>query len=49
MILNALVQRLKHRSKDDFRGRHFEASAWMVQEQNRLLLVCLGISQAIKA
>src|ERR671916_1484351 len=26
MILNALVERLKCRSKDDFRGRHFEAS-----------------------
>jgi transposase-like protein len=26
MILNALVERLKRRSKDDFRGRHYEAS-----------------------
>src|SRR5215208_5980862 len=26
MILNALVERLKRRSKDDFKGRHFEAS-----------------------
>src|SRR5829696_8986946 len=26
MILNALVERLKHRSKGDFKGRHFEAS-----------------------
>src|SRR5215213_5916266 len=26
MILNALVEKLKHRSKDDFKGRHFEAS-----------------------
>ena len=25
MILNALVERLKRRSKDDFKGRHFEA------------------------
>ena len=25
MILNALVERLKNRSKDDFKGRHFEA------------------------
>jgi transposase-like protein len=26
MILNALVERLKRRSKSDFKGRHFEAS-----------------------
>ena len=26
MILNALVERLKRRSRDDFKGRHFEAS-----------------------
>jgi transposase, IS6 family len=26
MILNALVEKLKHRAKDDFKGRHFEAS-----------------------
>jgi transposase-like protein len=26
MILNALVAKLKRRSKDDFRGRHFEAA-----------------------
>jgi hypothetical protein len=26
MILNALVERLKHRSKADFKGRHFEAT-----------------------
>ena len=26
MILNALAERLKRRSKDDFRGRHFEAA-----------------------
>src|SRR3954452_21033731 len=26
MILNALVEKLKRRSKDDFKGRHFEAS-----------------------
>jgi len=26
MILNALVERLKRRSKTDFKGRHFEAS-----------------------
>ena len=25
MILNALVEKLKHRAKDDFKGRHFEA------------------------
>jgi transposase, IS6 family len=25
MILNAIAERLKRRSKDDFRGRHFEA------------------------
>src|SRR4051794_35596104 len=26
MVLNALVEKLKRRSKDDFRGRHFEAA-----------------------
>jgi transposase-like protein len=26
MILNAVVERRKRRSKDDFRGRHYEAS-----------------------
>ncbi len=26
MILNALVERLRRRSKDDFKGRHFEAT-----------------------
>ena len=26
MILHALVERLKRRSKDDFKGRHYEAS-----------------------
>jgi transposase, IS6 family len=26
MVLNALVERLERRSKDDFKGRHFEAS-----------------------
>src|SRR3954449_7516281 len=26
MILNALVEKLKHRSKDDFKGRHYEAT-----------------------
>ena len=26
MILSALVERLKRRSKDDFKGRHFEAT-----------------------
>ena len=26
MILNALVERLKRRSKDDFKGWHFEAA-----------------------
>src|SRR3954451_2782030 len=26
MILSAIVDKLKHRSKDDFKGRHFEAS-----------------------
>src|SRR6188768_3834403 len=25
MILNAIAERLKRRSKDDFKGRHFEA------------------------
>jgi hypothetical protein len=37
MILNALVEKLKHRSKDDFKGRHFEASLTptMVRGQRR--------------
>ena len=26
MFLNALVEKLKRRSKDDFKGRHFEAT-----------------------
>jgi hypothetical protein len=26
MILNTLVERLKHRAKDDFKGWHFEAT-----------------------
>jgi IS6 family transposase len=26
MILNALVEKLKRRSRDDFKGRHFEAA-----------------------
>ena len=26
MILNALVEKLKRRSKDDFKGRHFDAT-----------------------
>ena len=26
MILNALVEKLKRRSKDDFKGLHFEAT-----------------------
>jgi hypothetical protein len=26
MLLNALVEKLKRRSKDDFKGRHFEAT-----------------------
>jgi transposase-like protein len=26
MILNALVEQLKRRAKDDFKGRHFEAA-----------------------
>ena len=25
MILSAIAAKLKHRSKDDFKGRHFEA------------------------
>src|SRR5215207_11260743 len=27
MILNALVEKLKRRSKDDFKGRHYEGNA----------------------
>ena len=26
MILSAIAERLKRRSKDDFKGRHFQAS-----------------------
>ena len=26
MVLNALVEKLKRRAKDDFKGRHFEAT-----------------------
>jgi transposase-like protein len=26
MLLNALVEKLKRRAKDDFKGRHFEAT-----------------------
>jgi hypothetical protein len=26
VILNALVEKLKRRSKDDFKGRHYEAT-----------------------
>ena len=26
MLLNALIEKLKRRSKDDFKGRHFEAT-----------------------
>ena len=26
MILNAIAEKLKRRSKDDFKGRHFQAS-----------------------
>ena len=28
MILNALAEKLKRQSKDDFKGRHFEA--WLI-------------------
>lgn len=28
MILNAVAEKLKRRSKDDFKGRHFEA--WLI-------------------
>ena len=28
MILNAIVEKLKRQSKDDFKGRHFEA--WLI-------------------
>jgi hypothetical protein len=27
MILNAIAEKLKHPSKDDFKGRHFECMA----------------------
>ncbi|MBB3948593.1 hypothetical protein GGQ73_004583 [Rhizobium skierniewicense] len=28
MILNAIAEKLKRQSKDDFKGRHFEA--WLI-------------------
>jgi len=28
MILNAITEKLKRQSKDDFKGRHFEA--WLI-------------------
>ena len=36
MILNALVEKLKRRSKDDFKGRHFEAALDQVPNSGRL-------------
>lgn len=30
MILNAITEKLKRQSKDDFKGRHFEA--WLIVE-----------------
>jgi transposase-like protein len=40
MLLNALVERLKRRSKDDFKGRHYEATlilqavSWYLRYRN---------------
>lgn len=28
MVLNAIAKKLKHQSKDDLKGRHFEA--WLI-------------------
>ena len=36
MLLNALVEKLKHRSKDDVKGRHFEALSWVSLVASRL-------------
>jgi transposase-like protein len=30
VILNAIVEKLKHQSRDNFKGRHFEA--WLIMQ-----------------
>lgn len=32
MILNAIGEKLKHQSRDDFRGRHFEIDHFRVKK-----------------
>ena len=39
MILNALVEKLKRRSKDDFKGRHYRGNA---DPAGRLLVSALS-------
>ncbi len=36
MILNAIAEKLKRQSKDDFKGRHFEA--WLIVQTAALVL-----------
>ena len=43
MILSAIAEKLKRRSKDDFKGRHFEASL-ILQAVSCICAVRLGIS-----
>ena len=45
MILNALVERLKRRSKGDFKGWHFEASL-ILQAVSWYLRYPLSVSQS---
>ena len=42
MLLNALVEKLKRRSKDDFKGRHFEATLILQAVSWLLIGVQLG-------
>jgi len=43
MILSAIAEKLKRRSKDDFKGRHFEASL-ILQAVCRYLRCPLSLS-----
>ena len=45
MILSAIAEQLKCRSKDDFKGRHFEASL-IVQAVSWYLRYPLSLKQA---
>src|SRR5215203_3203757 len=48
MILNALVEKLKRRSKDDFKGRHFEATL-ILQAVSWYLRYPLSLSLQVRA